>query len=177
MQEQTKLTWNVDPGHSNVQFKVKHMGIANIAGMFSVFEGQVISDSEDFLSAVVTFEIDAKSITTNNNTRDEHLRSNFFFDTDKFPKLSFKGSLRKSAKGYKLAGELTIRDITTKINLPTKITGTGLGRWGDTRVGFEIDGLLNRKKSGLTFNVLTDAGGVIVGDEVKLHMDIELIKS
>ncbi|MDN3584659.1 YceI family protein [Mucilaginibacter flavus] len=177
MQETTTSNWKIDPGHSNLQFKIKHMGIAYIMGIFNEFEGQVTSNHEDFTDASVTLQIDATSINTNNKVRDEHLNSDFFFDTAQFPQINFQGQLKKAVTDYELDGELTIRDVINKIKLRAVLTGSGFGRWGDSRIGFELSGEINRKEYGLTFNVLTDAGGVIVGDVVKLQMDVELIKT
>jgi len=176
MKDNTKLIWKIDPGHSTVQFKVKHMAIANVSGNFGVFEGNAQCQNEDFEGAEINLEIDADSLSTQNKERDDHLRSGIFFDVQQFPKLTFSGSLEKKNDDYELAGDLTIRGITRSIKLGAEFTGTGKGRFGDYRAGFELNGKINRKDFGLTWNMLTETGGLIVGEDIALHMDIELIK-
>ena len=131
----------------------------------------------DFEDAQVALEIDADSLSTNNNERDTHLKSDLFFDVQHFPKLTFNGILHKRADDYVLTGELTIRGISKNVTLPTEFTGTGKGRFGDVRSGFELTGSINRKDFGLSWSMLTETGGLVVGEEVKLHMDIELINA
>jgi polyisoprenoid-binding protein YceI len=167
--------WEVDLGHSTVQFKVKHMAIANVSGTFNTFEGQVKSEGNDFENAAVSFKIEAQSLSTNNKERDQHLRSELFFDTQQFPHLIFAGRLVKGLNDYELLGDLTIRDVTKPVTLQGEFTGLGKGRFGDERAGFELNGKINRKDYGLTWSMLTETGSLIVGEEIKLHMDIELI--
>ena len=176
MQQNQNSIWKVDNGHSSVQFKVKHMAIANVSGTFDVFEGRLKTEHDDFRDAEITFKIDAESLNTNNKQRDEHLRSDLFFDTQQFPELIFNGRLHKIADDYELDGELTIRNVTKKLKLQAEFTGIGNGRNGDSRAGFELNGKINRKDYGLTWDMVTEAGGIIVGEEIKLNMDIELIK-
>ena len=174
MKEQAKTIWKVDAGHSSVGFKIRHMAIANVSGAFLHFEGQVYSLTPDnFESATVDFEIRTESLNTNNTERDAHLRSDLFFDVERFSTISFKGVLT----GSKLTGDLTIRNVTREISLEADFTGLGQGRFGDTRAGFELSGKINRKDFGLTWNMLTEAGSLIVGEDVKLDMNIELIRS
>jgi polyisoprenoid-binding protein YceI len=176
MQVKNNGNWKVDSGHSTVQFKVKHMAIANVSGTFNTFEGQVSSGGIDFEDALVNFNIEAESLNTNNRERDQHLRSELFFDTQRFPQLIFAGRLVKGKEDYELLGALTIRDVTKQISLQAEFTGAGEGRFGDKRAGFELNGKINRKDYGLTWSMLTEAGGLIVGEEIKLHFDIELVK-
>jgi len=174
MKEQTKATWKVDTGHSSVGFKIRHMAIANVSGAFLHFEGQAYSLSPDnFEGATVDFEIQTDSLNTNNTERDAHLRSELFFDVQRFPTISFKGRLI----GNKLSGNLTIRNVTKEVSLEADFTGVGQGRFGDTRAGFELNGKINRKDFGLTWSMLTEAGNLIVGEDVKLDMNIELIQA
>lgn len=174
--EHTKSTWSIDPNHSEVQFKVKHLAISNIAGTFKTFKGDVISSTDDFDNAEINLLIEADSIDTNHEIRDGHLKAEEFFDTRQFPEIIFKGLLHKKAGDYELRGDLTIRQNTRRIVLDVEFTGAGKGRNGDTRAGFEVNGKINRKDYGLTWSMLTETGGLIVGEEIKLHFDIQLIK-
>jgi polyisoprenoid-binding protein YceI len=173
---ETKVNWVIDPGHSEVQFKVKHLAIANVAGTFKTFSGQVVCDGEAFTGATVSFEMDAISMDTNNAERDKHLRSGVFLNAEKFPKITFSGVLIKDDDPYRLTGDLTLLAMTKRISLSVEHTGTGTGRFNDTRAGFEISGKINRKDFGLDFNLLTEMGSLVVGEEIRIHADIELIR-
>jgi polyisoprenoid-binding protein YceI len=175
--EKTLTKWAVDPQHSKLQFKVKHLAIANVAGSFKIFSGEVESDNDDFDGASIAFEIDANSLNTDHEIRDGHLRSNLFLDVEKFPKITFKGSLHKKTEGYEVTGDLTIRDVKKEIKLSAEFNGIGKDNaFRNTRAGFEASGKINRKDFGITFGMLTESGGLVVGEEVKLQFDIELIK-
>ena len=176
MNEPTKTTWTIDPGHSAVQFKVKHLAIANVCGAFTAFAGTVQTDRDDFADARVQLEIEAASLGTNNERRDAHLQSDVFFDVPRFPALSFNGLLHKTGEAYALAGTLTIRGVSQPITLPAAFTGTGKGRWGDTRTGFEATGRLNRTDFGLSWNMPTELGSLLIGEEIELHLTVELIQ-
>lgn len=167
--------WTIDTQHSEVQFKVKHLAIANVSGTFKTFSGQVRNENDDFSNAEIHFELDTNSIDTNSTERDNHLKSDLFLNAEKFPKITFEGKLIKSNEAYQLNGNLTILETTKPVSLNADFTGTGTGRHNDTRAGFEIDGKINRKDYGLTFHLLNDAGNLVVGEEVKLHFDIEII--
>jgi polyisoprenoid-binding protein YceI len=175
MTTNAKAKWAIDAAHSEVQFKVKHLAISNVSGTFKIFKGEVETTGEDFNNAEINFELDVESLYTNHNERDGHLRSPLFFDAQQFPKIIFAGALKKEGNNYQLHGDLTIRDTKKPVKMDVEFTGTGKGRFGETRAGFEISGKINRKDFGLNFNMLTDAGNMIVGEEVKLHFDIELI--
>jgi polyisoprenoid-binding protein YceI len=172
----TKTIWAIDAGHSEVQFKVKHLAIANVSGTFKIFEGRSESDNDNFDNATIYFEIDTGSLDTNNAERDNHLRSGLFLSAEKFPKITFRGKLQKKEGDYTLAGELTILETTKHISLLVEHTGTGKGRFDDLRAGFEVSGKINRKDFGLNFHLLNDAGNLVVGDDIKIQCDIELIK-
>lgn len=176
MNDPTMLTWKIDPGHSAIQFKVKHLAVANVSGAFTAFNGAVQTDRDDFDGAQVHIDIDVNSLSTNNELRDTHLKSDSFFAVQQFPKLTFRGMLHKVADDYALAGELTIRDTSKPIKLDVAFTGTGKGRFGDNRAGFDVSGRLNRTDFGLTWSMLTETGNLVVGEDIKLSMDIELIK-
>jgi polyisoprenoid-binding protein YceI len=173
---ETKVKWVIDPGHSEIQFKVKHLAIANVAGTFKAFSGQAVCDGEAFTGATVSFEMDAASIDTNNAERDKHLRSDIFLSAEKFPKITFSGVLAKEEEDYRLNGDLTLLKTTRRVSLNVEHTGTGTGRFNDTRAGFEISGKINRKDFGLDFNLLTEMGSLVVGEEIKIHGDLELIR-
>lgn len=177
MQEQPTNSWTVDMNHSEVRFKVRHLALSNVAGVFRSFKGQVLSVNEDFEDAKVAFEIETGSIDTNNPERDKHLRTPDFLDTEHFPLMKFSGTIKKEKPGYTLLGDLTIRDTTKPVQLALEYGGTGKGRFGDVRAGFEVSGNINRKDYGLTWNLLTEVGSLVVGEDIKLQFDVELIKA
>lgn len=170
-------TWGIDPTHTEVQFKVKHLVIATVTGFFKKFSGSVESTSDDFDGAKVTFSLDVNSIDTNQADRDAHLKSPDFFAAEEFPTINFTGILKKaSGSDYKLAGDLTMRGITKTVELAVEFGGTMVDPWGNTKAGFEINGKVNRKDFGLNWNALTEAGGMVVSEDVKLHLNVELAK-
>jgi len=174
---QTLATWTIDINHSLVQFKVKHLAISNVTGTFNTFTGNVQTDNDDFNEARVHFEVAVNSIDTNNTERDSFLQSPAFFDIDKYPNMIFHGKMYKQQDDYALNGELTIHGITRPVQLNVEYTGTGKGRFGDTRAGFEVSGKINRKDFDLNFALLTETGSLVVGEEIKLHFDIQLMNS
>jgi polyisoprenoid-binding protein YceI len=172
-----KTTWGIDPTHTEVQFKVKHLVIATVTGSFKKFSGSVESESEDFDGAQVSFSLDANSVDTNQPDRDTHLKSPDFFAAEQYPTIDFTGLLTKvEGSEYTLDGALTIRGTTKAIVLDVDSGGTVVDPWGNTKAGFEISGKLNRKDFGLSWNALTEAGGMVVSEEVKLHINAELTK-
>jgi polyisoprenoid-binding protein YceI len=169
--------WGIDPTHSEVQFKVKHLVISSVTGFFKKFSGSVESSTDDFDGATVNFSLDVASIDTTQPDRDAHLKSADFFAADEHLSITFKGNLKKvSGSDYKLAGDLTMRGTTKAIELSTDFGGIMVDPYGNTKAGFEINGKLNRKDFGLSWSAVTEAGGVVVSEEVKLHMNIELAK-
>jgi polyisoprenoid-binding protein YceI len=172
-------TYKIDPTHSEITFKVKHLMITNVTGKFTKFDATMQSDREDFTDAVVTFEADVNSLTTHNEQRDGHLKSDDFFNAEKYPKITFKStSLRKeSDEDYKLFGNLTIYGITKPIELKVTHSGNINDPWGNERAGFEIEGRIDRLEYGLKWNVLTDTGGMVAGKDVKLTINVEMIKA
>ena len=173
----TTTKWGIDATHSEVQFKVKHLVIATVTGFFKKFSGSVETDREDFEGAKVNFSIEANSIETNMPDRDAHLRSADFFAAAEYPTLDFAGTLKqvKDAR-YTLNGNLTIRGISKPVALDVEFGGTMVDPWGNTKAGFEINGKINRKDVGLNWNALTEAGGMVVSEEVKIHINAELVK-
>jgi polyisoprenoid-binding protein YceI len=173
----TKTTWAIDPTHTEVQFKVKHLVIATVTGFFKKFSGSVESDSEDFDGASVNFSLEVNSIDTNQADRDAHLKSPDFFAAEEYPTLDFTGILIKvSGNNYKLNGDLTIRGTSKAVELDVEFGGTMVDPWNNTKAGFEINGKINRKDYGLNWNAVTEAGGLVVSDEVKIHINAEIAK-
>jgi polyisoprenoid-binding protein YceI len=170
-----KTTWAIDPGHSEVQFKVRHLGIANVSGVFRVFNGYLDTNADDFIDGDVHFEVDASSVDTNNAERDKHLQSELFLHAEKSPKIVFTGKVVKDGDDYQLSGNLTIVEITKPIKLNVIHTGTGVGRFSDRRIGFEVLGSINRKDFGINFNLANDLGNLVVGEHIKIQCDVELI--
>jgi polyisoprenoid-binding protein YceI len=173
----TKTTWGIDPTHTEVQFKVKHLVISTVTGFFRKFSGSIVTESEDFNGAEVKFSLDVSSIETNQADRDTHLKSPDFFAAEQHPTIDFTGSLKKvEGSDYKLNGDLTIRGTKKPISLNVEFGGTTVDPWGNTRAGFEVNGKLNRKDFGLNWNALTEAGGMVVSEEVKLHINAEVVR-
>lgn len=178
METLTKTTWAIDTAHSEVQFKVKHLVISTVTGSFKKFSGTVESDGEDFDGASVNFSLDVNSIDTNQADRDGHLKSPDFFASEQYPVIAFKnGELKKISGGsYKLTGSLTIRETTKTVTLDVEHGGIMKDPWNNIKAGFEVSGKINRKDFGLGWNALTEAGGMVVGEEVKIHINVELAK-
>jgi len=175
----TKTLWKIDPTHSVVQFKVKHLVISTVTGSFDSYDGQIEADGDDFENAKAHFTADIDSITTNNEDRDQHLKSDDFFNAEEYPKLMFESTnFQKVDEGqYKVTGDLTIRDITKEIELDVVHGGTVSDQYGQTKAGFEVEGTINRKEFGLTWSAVTEAGNVVVGDEIKLQLNVQFIKN
>jgi len=173
----TPTSWVIDPTHSEIQFKVKHLVISTVTGSFKSFEGTVESETEDFEGAKVSFSADTASIDTNQAQRDEHLKSADFFDSEKHPKLSFSGILTSTGdESYTLKGDLTVKDVTKPFEFAVEYGGNMTDFYGQNKAGFEITGKINRKEFGLEWSAVTEAGGVVVGDEVKLIANVQVVK-
>jgi polyisoprenoid-binding protein YceI len=170
--------WAIDPTHSKVSFKVKHLMISNVLGSFREFEGAATTEGDDFSTAQISFSLNAASVDTEMADRDAHLKSADFFDAEKFPKLTFAGKGLKDLGDdmYELTGDLTIKDVTKQVTLSAEFGGIGTDPWGNVKAGFSVSGKINRKDFGLNWNAALEAGGVLVGEEVKLSADIELTK-
>ena len=178
MSTQATTKWAIDAAHSEIGFKVKHLMITNVAGKFDKFEGSVDSTSDDFVNANISFTAETASVNTGQPQRDGHLQSADFFDAAKFPQLKFTSTKFEKVSGdkYVLSGDLTIRDVTKPVKLDVEFSGTVKDPYGNTKAGFEITGKINRTDWGLNFNAPLETGGVILGEEIKLHIDTELIK-
>ena len=176
---QTKTQWTIDPVHSEIQFKVKHMVISTVTGQFERFSGSAESEGDDFEGATVTFEVEADSINTRNKDRDAHLKSDDFFNAEKYPKITFKSKsfTKVGDNNYKLVGDLTIRDVVKEVTLDVEYGGmVENDGYGNVKAGFEVTGKINRKDFGLRWNGVTEAGQIIVSDEVKLILNVQFAK-
>jgi polyisoprenoid-binding protein YceI len=171
-------TWQIDPSHSEVTFKVKHLVVSSVSGRFNSFEGTVEAEKDDFSDAKISFSADIDSISTGNDQRDGHLKSADFFDAAGHPKLTFvsKAIVCKSGSDFDVTGDLTIRGVTKPVTLDVDFGGTHGDFYGNTVAGFELNGKINRQEFGLTWSAVTEAGGIVVSDDVKLHMNVELHK-
>jgi polyisoprenoid-binding protein YceI len=175
---QAQVNWNVDASHSGVTFTVPHMVISEVPGSFKKFDGKISSKDENFTDAQIEFTIDASSINTDNEKRDAHLKSDDFFNAEKFPQIKFKGKSMKKISGnkYILTGDLTIRDVTKTVELAVIYNGNIKDPYGNLRAGFKISGSINRLEFGLKWNNLLEAGGAVVGDSVSFLVNLELVK-
>ena len=171
--------WAVDPMHSEVQFKVKHLMITTVTGYFQKFNVEAETQDDQFTSASsVTFTADVDSISTNNEQRDTHLKSPDFFDAANHSQVQFAGNKYEHAGGdnYKLHGELTIRGISKPVTVNVELGGIVVDPYGQTKAGFTVNGKINRKDFGLTWSGVTEAGNVVVSDEIKLQAEIQLVR-
>jgi len=175
----SKSNWNVDVAHSTVEFSVKHMMIAKVKGSFHNFSAQISADASDLTDADITFEIDLASVDTRNADRDAHLRSADFFDVEKYPKLLFKSTkIVKTGEGeYELTGDVTLHGVTRSETFEVTFEGSGKDPWGNEKAGFSARGSLKRSDYGLTYNAVLETGGVLIGDEVKVNLEIEAAKA
>ncbi len=173
MNKQTKTNWKVDNAHSEIAFKVRHMMISAVTGHFEDVDATVETDNDGFINADFSFVAKTASINTRNNDRDTHLRSEDFFNVETYPDLKFKST---SFDGVTLTGDLTIKDITKEIELNVDFNGIAVDPYGQTKAGFEAKGSLNRKNFNLTWSAITEAGSVVVGDNVNLIIDLQFIK-
>lgn len=173
-----KTSWNIDQAHSSVTFSVDHMVISEVEGSFKTFSADIKADNPDFSDAAGSISIDVKSINTDNAKRDEHLRSGDFFDADKFPALAFKITKfsKVSGKQYKVTGDLTMHGVTKTVTLDAKFNGIIKDPWGNTRAGLVVTGELDRYDFGLKYNSALEAGGMVIGQEVRIKVSLELIK-
>ena len=175
---ETKTKWVIDPQHSEINFKVKHLMITNVKGEFKNFSGDVLTSGDDFDNASITVHIDASSIFTNSDDRDTHLKGSDFFDVENFKEITFvsKSFKKISDDEYKLVGDLTIKDVTNEISFDVEFGGINSDPWGNVKAGFSMEQKINRKDWGLTYNAVLETGGVLVGEEVKINIEVELLK-
>ena len=166
--------WAIDPTHTDIQFKVKHLMITTVTGNFGEFSGEATTEGDDFEGANISFSAQVGSITTGNEQRDGHLKSADFFDVENFPTLTFAG---KELKGGKLTGDLSLHGVTKTVTVDAEFLGIAKDPWGNTKAGFELSGKIKRSDFGLTWNAPTEAGGVLVSDEVRLLANVQLAKT
>jgi polyisoprenoid-binding protein YceI len=171
-----KTKWVLDPSHSELNFKVKHLMISNVKGSFRKFDTEI--DGENFTSSPVHVTIDASSVFTNDDSRDGHLKSADFFDVENHKEISFKSTTLKKVdnENYILTGQLTMKGISNPVTLDVEFGGTNKDPWGNEKAAFTINGKINRKDWGLNWNAALETGGVLVSDEVRISGDIQLIK-
>lgn len=165
--------WSIDNAHSDVAFKVRHMMISTVTGHFEDFDATVKTDGDSFENASIEFSAKTDSINTKNKDRDNHLKSDDFFNAEKFPEMKF---ISKSFDGEKLVGDLTIRDVTKEVTLNAEFNGIAVDPYGQTKAGFEIAGEINRKEFDLTWSAVTEAGSIVVSDKVRLVIDAQFTK-
>jgi polyisoprenoid-binding protein YceI len=172
-----KTTWAIDAGHTNAEFAVKHLMIATVRGRFSDLSGTVELDPDEPTNSTVDVTVNVASIDTRQEQRDEHLRSADFFDVANFPILTFKSTgIRRDGANFLVDGDLTIRGVTKPVTLRATEEGRTRDPWGGERIGFSASTKVNRRDFGLTWNQVLEAGGFAVGDEVKITLDVELVK-
>lgn len=171
--------WDFDKAHSSVGFSVTHLVISEVTGNFKDFSGTVTSKKDDdFTDAVINFTAKTGSVNTDNEMRDKHLASDDFFGSEKYPEIKFVSKSMKKVKGnkYTLTGDLTMKDVTKQVKLDVTYNGTAKDPWGNTKAGFKINGALNRFDFNLKWNTVMEAGGAVVGKEVKINIAVELQK-
>lgn len=173
----TRTTWTVDPAHSHVEFAVRHLMISTVKGRFAEVSGAVQIDDEDPTRSVIDVTIAASSIDTRQPDRDTHLRSADFFDAEQHPHLTFRSTrIDRDGDEFRVHGDLAIRGVTRPVTLRVTEEGRGRDPWGGERVGFSATTKINRRDFGLTWNQVLETGGIAVGDEVKISIDVELVK-
>ena len=179
MENSVKSKWVMDPAHSEVAFKVKHLMITNVKGVFKEFNANVEISDNDFLTSEIDFSLNAASIETGATDRDNHLRSADFFDVENYKQIKFVGkSVEKTGSNeeYVLVGDLTIKGISKDVKLDVEFSGLMKDPWGNEKAGYSLNGKINRKDWNLNWNAALEAGGVLVGDEVKINCEVQLVK-
>ena len=165
-------TWKLDPTHSELTFKVKHMMISNVKGEFTNFDAEIVADDDTFANAKVTATIETASVFTNNADRDTHLKSADFFNAEANPKITFESS----ALNGDVTGNLTINGVTKPVTLDVDFGGVNVDPWGNTKAGFSFEGKISRKDFGLNWNATLETGGVLVSDDVKIAGELQFVK-
>lgn len=177
LEDLTPGTWNIDPSHTNVSFVARHLVITKVRGTFSEVSG-TLTIAEDKLASTVEATIGLASVSTGDAGRDEHLRSADFFDVENFPAMTFKSTgLRGDGAEYVLTGDLTIKGVNKSVELDLEFEGVSPDPWGGTRVGFSVTGEINRRDFGLNFDVKVDTGGALVGERIKLELEVQAVKA
>ena len=168
--------FNLDTAHSSIGFSVKHMMVSKVRGNFNEFSANLEGNEQDLTGATIDFTIDVASINTNNTDRDNHLRSDDFFDVENYPSITFKATdiQSKGDDEYKVTGDLTIKDVTKPVTFDVEYEGKGTNPWGQEVVAFSASSKINRKDFGLTWNQTLETGGVLVGEDIKIDIELEL---
>lgn len=177
MENEQKEKWVIDPTHSEIEFKIKHLMITNVKGNFREFDASIYTTGTDFKTAEVDCWINVASVDTGSADRDKHIRSADFFDAEKFPQISFKADTFENVDGdgsFELWGDLAIKGVSKRIKLNAEFGGVIKDPWGNEKAGFAINGKISRKDFGLNWNTALETGGVLVGDEVKISCEIQL---
>lgn len=170
--------WILDPMHSEIHFKVRHMMVSWVTGSFQKFDTEVETNGDDFTTAKVKFTADINSISTNNEQRDAHLRTGDFLDAENHPQLAFESEKLEKIddENYKLFGTLTMRGISKKISLNVEFGGIAQDPWGNTRSGFSLTGKINRKDFGVSFSMVSETGSILLGEDVTININVEFVK-
>lgn len=170
--------WIIDKDHSEIRFKAKHLMITTVTGEFGEYDATVENAGDDFTSADISFTAKVATINTRNQQRDDHLKSDDFFNAEKYPNLSFKasGMTKVSDSTYKVEGEMTIRDVTKPVTLDVEFSGTANDPWGNNKAGFGFTTTINRKDFGLKFHVVNAAGDLLVSDNIKIEGELQLLE-
>jgi len=173
-----KETWVLDPTHSELQFKIKHLMISTVTGQFNQFKATVETEGDDFATAKVHFQAEVSSISTNNEQRDAHLKNGDFFDAEKYPEIIFEGHKmeKKGDDEYKLYGNITMRGVSKQLVLDVEFGGITKDPWGNMRSGFSVTGKINRYDFGMSFGAVSETGGLLLSDEVKIHANVQFVK-
>lgn len=172
-----KTAWKLDPAHSIVEFSAKHLMITTVKGRITDIEGTIYTDEKDLKNSSVEATLKAVSLDTRTEQRDQHLRSADFLDVEKFPEIRFRSTkIQGDKQNFKLTGDLTIRDVTMPITLDVEFEGETKDPWGGQRVGFSANGKIDRREFGLTWNQALEAGGVVVGNDIKISLEVQAVK-
>jgi len=173
-----KTTWVLDPTHSELGFKIRHLMITNVSGSFTNFEAKATMDDNDLTTASVSLTAAMDSINTNNHQRDAHLRNADFFETETYPNLQFQSTRfeKLNNEEYKVYGNLTMKGVTAPITLNLEYSGVTKDPWGNERAGFIVTGIVKRSQWNIQFNATMETGGVVLGEDVKLHAEIQMVK-
>jgi polyisoprenoid-binding protein YceI len=173
----TAGTWNIDPAHSSVSFIARHLGLSKVRGSFKGFSGTIVV-AENHLDSTVSVTIDTTTVVTGDDQRDAHLRSADFFDTETHKTITFVSTkVTEEGDDFKVHGDLTIHGVTKPVILDLEFTGVSADPWGGTRAGFEASTTVSRKEFGVEFDIPLDGGGLVVGDKIKIELDVEAVKA
>jgi polyisoprenoid-binding protein YceI len=173
----TKTAWKLDPSHTSVEFSAKHLMITTVKGRITDIEGIIYTDEKDLKNSSVEATLKAVSLDTRTDQRDQHLRSADFLDVEKFPEIRFRSTrIQGDKQSFKLTGDLTIRDVTKPITLDVEFEGETKDPWGGQRLGFSANGKIDRREFGLTWNQALEAGGVVVGNDIKISLEVQAVK-